>query len=247
MMLRLIGAPLKYIAFCLLSTFFVACGADIQPAASEVTAVMPENPEYVFACTPAEASDATVQSIRVTVRDGTAAMTVDHFGNSETFAAADSLIAVLSNSGVAVTWNTGASFAADRERGRVFAGSVTLGADSVAIRCVRIVTSDRDPDEFALYCAPAAPIPAADAPTAPRELLLTYEEGELEMFVNPTGKNEIFDLELASGVEVSAGLVRGDWVFHGTSFRATASGPARFDGVLSYRGLSTHRFVCHQI
>lgn len=238
---------MKYIAFCLLSTFFVACGADLQPAASEVTAVMPENPEYVFACRVDESSAAIIQSIRVTIRDDAATMVIEGFGTNETFAAADSSIAALSDSGVAVTWNSGASFAANRERGRVFAGSVTLGADSIAVRCVRIVTSDRDADEFALYCAPVAPVPAADASTVPRELLLTYEEGELEMFVNPTGTNEIFDLELASGVEVNASLVRGDWVFHGTSFQATASGPARFEGVLSYRGLSTHRFVCHQI
>jgi hypothetical protein len=247
MMLNMIGAPLKYIAFLALSFFFVACGADREATTAEVSSVSLPDPEYVFACTPAESSDAQFQSIRVSVRNGAAAMVVDRFDSSETFATADSLISTLSDSGASVSWSTGASFAVHRERGRIFAGTVTLAGESVATRCVRIVTSDRDADEFSLYCAPSAPMPAAAATTMPRELLLTYEEGELEMFVNPTGAIEIFDLELASGVEVNAGLVRADWAFHGTSFRATATGPDRFEGVLNYRGLSTHRFVCHRI
>lgn len=200
---------------------------------------------YVFACTAAVPEGATLQSLRVYVDHDVASIVANYFSNDQTTFDTDGSVVVQNNSALfTAAWN-GASFSAEQVQGRIYTGSYTTDSAPIAVQCVRVETSDRNPDEFSLTCAPnRADIATA---TTPHSLYLTYQEGELEMFVNPTSEVEIFDLELASALRVSDNYVTARWEFHNSGFTAEGYEGDRFYALLYYRGLATYGFHCWKL
>lgn len=235
--------------------------AAVVPAANaaQVVDVAPSSPlPFVLTCAPTpEATatirglDLTIRSVHVTFAEGRLEMGLNPNGDELVFAAESAADLVVDEDQIEASWvDQDTTFVARAAGGRRFAAELTYAQDvRVPLSCVKVVTAERDPDEFSLACTPVSEGAATlhDRDLVIRDVLLAYEDREMEMRVNATGDAEIFDLERATRVYVDDRLVSVAWEDQGTSFQASSDDGERFVGALTYAGDSLVPLACRKI
>lgn len=250
---RCLEILLKHL-FTLLTVVLAAagCGNSNNPG-SELNALDVAQPTFTLACSVSPLDDTPkslsgIRSVRVTHSNGRVSMRLDQNNADLHYTAVDSTDVSVSDDHLAAAWTAGeAGFAASEFARNIFSGELQLAGATIQVKCIKFVTDDRDDDEFSLACT------ATEIASKPigqqaviRDVVLSYEERELEMFINPTGEREIFDLERASDVRVTNLEVSGEWASQHTWFDASSHDGDRFEAVLNLYGSATN-LVCWKI
>lgn len=207
-------------------------------------------PTFTLACSVALTDNTSessfgIRSARVTYSAGSVAMRLDRNDLDVRYAADAAQNVVATGSYLKAAWTSAdVSFAAEELERNIFIGELRVSGNTVPVKCVKFVTDDRDGDEFSLACTPTD---TGASLVVIKDVVLTYEDRELEMFINPTGEREIFDLERTSMVKVSELEVYGEWGSQNTSFRSSSKDGDRFGATLNYNGAFVVRMVCWKI
>lgn len=228
-----------------------ACGNSNESTA-ELSSIQPQLPTFTLVCSVSAGSGQSasgMRSARVTYSAGMVDMRLDRDDIDSRFDAAASKVIAIGPNVLSASWNAaGVSFSAREFRHNTFAGELQISGETVPVKCIKLVTDDRDDDEFSLACTPKD-ISATSAQNSAdvTDVVLSYEERELEMFLNPTGDRQIFDLERTSELKVSDLRIFGEWGTQNTYFNATSTDGDRFEAVLSYKGSFETNLVCWKI
>jgi hypothetical protein len=204
---------------------------------------------FVLACSPV-ADGSIVRSARVSFDGAKVALHLDYQGSEQLLSFVSSEIGSITLSSINVSWPADQlSFAASLDHARVFAGHLKLADEVVALSCYKVVTAERDSDEFTLTCVPVSGEHAKveDLQLVVIDVVLAWEDGGLEMIVNPTSESQIFDFERADGVSVSDREISATWKLEQATFKATSLDGSRFDGQLAYEGQSAIPLVCWKL
>lgn len=221
----------------LLATISVAAVGSVAHAAVE---------SFVLACTPTSSAaatisdyDLTIRSVAVTYADGGIEMRINPSTDGRVFSASAAEDTVVEERLVVAAWGDEDTwFRATSQDGRRFEGELIYVEDFlVPVSCLKIVTENRDDDEFSLVCTPVSDDSATikDYDLVIRDVVLFFEDRDLEMRVNATtGDPQIFDLERASNVVVNDRRIAASWDDQDTWFEATSSDGQTYDAELIY-------------
>lgn len=226
-----------------------ACGVNNNSASLYQSKTVEQTDDFALFCTAKDpAQRATLQALRLYKNGDAVDMAVDQYGQTQWLNARDAQVAPsATGESVNVAWNNGTKLVATKVHGRNFEGILSQADGKiVALGCIKIDRADRDPGEWSMACA-LKDAAQSVAQAAPHDLLLTYEEGELELFANASAKEEVFDLELTHDLSVSAKAVHGTWPTHNTVFSGVSTDGEAFDAMLTYHGTPGFQYQCWKI
>jgi hypothetical protein len=204
---------------------------------------------FALACVPVTAGT-PIKSARVWFDSGKAELRLDSSDAGVHFGFAGSKLVNATANSLEVSWPADqVSFKASLEKGRVFNGELTQGNEVSKLSCYKIITAERDADEFSLVCIPATSEQAyvESLGLDISDVVLSWEDSGLEMIVNPTSQSLIYDFERADGVEVSSQIISARWNLEQASFHGESEDGIKFDGQLAYEGQSTIPLICWKL
>ncbi len=229
-----------------------ACGIQPMSELSSESAGDQKNVSvlaFALACSPINPGS-TIRSARVLFDGVGAELRLDANGSERLHSFASSQLIGVTGSSLDVSWPIDqVSFKASLEYGRVFKGELMQGYEVVALNCYKIVTAERDSDEFSLACIPISSDQARveGLDLSVHDVVLTWEDRGLEMIVNPTSQSLIYDFERSEGVEVSERLISAFWNLEQASFRALSIDGIQFDAQLTFEGQSSIPLRCWKL
>ncbi len=201
---------------------------------------------FVLACSPANGGT-LIRSARLLFDGSNAELRLDTVESEKYLSSVDSTLRSATLDSIDVSWPADQiSFKAVLERGRVFKGELTQGNDVVQLNCYKIVTGERDSDEFTLACIPVSVHQASieGLQLTVRDVVLSWEDSGLEMIVNPSLESLIYDFERANSVQISEQVVSATWNLEQASFFAESLDGIRFEGQLTYEGHAAIPLIC---
>ncbi len=204
---------------------------------------------FALACVPLT-SGTPIKSARVRFDSGKAELRLDTNETGVLFAFAGSKLLDATASSLEVSWPADqVSFKSSLEQGRVFNGELTQGSEVSKLSCYKIVTAERDADEFSLVCVPlnSEQTYVEGLGLKISDIVLSWEDSGLEMIVNPTSESLIYDFERADGVEVSSQVISARWNLEQALFYGESQDSVKFDGQLAYEGQSTIPLICWKL